>query len=187
MLDKEKDWLKDVKITKKTIGIAFLLIVILSFIIIPLIFIILVSLAIPIGLAILYYVQLMKQPISLEEYYLKFVEKNYIHLDDNLLIKMFEVSVNNKRNFLFSYLALLGGFIFATLSNKDYFKTITSGFLNLYYWNIGIGIIEILILVYATFRFDRYTLKELEMLFKAKEKLQELKRENISPPIIQKE
>lgn len=182
------------KITKKTIGIAIclldLLIFLLSFFFNPLVFIIVVSLSILFISGIfplLYYVKLLKQQITPEDYYLKIVEKNYTHLDENLLIKMFEIRINNQRNFLFAYLALLVAFTFATLSNKDYFKTITTGVLNLYYWYIGLGIIGILVLVYATHGFDIFSLKELEILFKAKEKLKQLKGENISPPITQKE
>ncbi|MFZ3060165.1 MAG: hypothetical protein WA102_10560 [Candidatus Methanoperedens sp.] len=182
MLDKEKAWLKDVKITMKTVGIAIclldLLIFLLSFFFNPLFFIIVFSVSVLVisGIfPILYSVQLLKQPITPEDYYLKIVEKNYIHLDEPLLIKMYEIRINNQRTFLFAYLASMVAFTFAILSNKDYFKTITYGVLNLYYWNIGLGIIGILVLIYATFGFDKFTLKELEILIKAKEKLKQLK------------
>jgi len=193
MFDNENDWLKKVKITKKTIGIAIyllnIIIILLSFFFNPLVFtiVVLFSVLLVFGIfPVLYYVQLLKQPITPEDYYLETVEKNYIHLDETLLIKMYEIRINNIRNFIFSYLALLAAFTFATLSNKDYFKTITYGALNLYYWDLGSGILGILVFIYATYGFDRFTLKELEILFKAKERLKQLKGENISPLITQK-
>ncbi len=101
------------------------------------------------------------------------------NLSHCVLVKMYEVRINNQRNFLFSYLALLVAFTFATLSNKDYFETVTYSFLNLYYWDISVGIIGILVLIYSTYGFDRFTLKELEILLKAKERLEQLKGDNI--------
>ncbi len=187
-------WYQISEKTKKTIGITIclidLLILLSSFFFNPLVFIIVVSLSILFisGIfPILYYVKLMKQQITPEDYYLKIVEKNYSHLDEPLLIKMFEIRINSQRNFLFAYLTLLAAFTFATLSNKDYFKTMTIGVLNLYYWYIVLGIIGILVLTYAIFGFDRFTLKELEILIKAKEKLKHLKEKNISQLITQKE
>ncbi len=192
MSNEENDWLKNIVRNKKTIGITiYFLIVLLSFFFSQLIFIIVVSFSILLIsgiLPILYWFQLLKQQITPEDYYLKIVEKNYTHLDETLLIKMYEIRISNQRNFLFAYLTLLAAFTFATLSNKDYLKNIGYyGGLNEYYWFLGLGIIGILVLIYATYGFDRFTLKELEILFKAKEKLEQLQRENISPPITQKE
>lgn len=185
------NWLKNININKKTIGITiYLLIVLLSFFFSPLIFIIVVSFFILLisGIfPILYYIQLLKQSVHPEDYYLKFVEKNYSYLDEPLLIKMYDIRINNQRNFLFSYLGLMVAFTFATLSNKDYFKNIIIyGALNQYYYFISLGILGILVLIYATYGFDRFTLKELEILIEAMERLKELKRENISQPITQK-
>ncbi len=184
----EKDYWENIKRNKKTIGITiYLLIVLLSFFFSPLIFIIVASFSILLisGIfPILYYIQLLKQSVHPEDYYLKFVEKNYSHLDEPLLIKIYEIRINNHRNFLFAYPTLLATFTFVTLSNKDYLKNfIIYGALNQYYWFIGFGIIGILVLVYATFGFDRFTLKELEILIKAMERLKQLKSENISQPI----
>jgi hypothetical protein len=181
MMNRLKDWL----IKKKTIvaiAIAICIIILLCLFYNPLIFIIIFSISIfliTFVFPILYYYQLMKQQVLPEEYYFKFVEKNHHHLEENLLIKMFEIRINNQRNFLFSYLAVLVAFTFATLSNKDYFKSvIIYGPLNQYYWFSSFGIIGILVLCYATFGFDRFTLKELEILIKAKERLKQLQSES---------
>ena len=114
-----KDWL-NIKRNKKTIGIAiYLLILIITLFLEKSIFIIIILVTIIIISSIfpgLYTFQLFNQQITPENYYLKILKNNYIYLDESILIKMFEIRINNHRNFLFTYLALFVTFTFAILS-----------------------------------------------------------------------
>ncbi len=90
MLDKKRDWFEE---NKKTIGIVIysiiLLIILLGYFYNRSFFIIVISVSILLisGIfPILYYVQLMKQQITSEDYYLKIIENNYTHLNENLLV-----------------------------------------------------------------------------------------------------
>ena len=131
----------------------------------------------------LYLIMLCKQPISPEEYYLKNINDNYMYMDESLLTKIFEIRISNKRQSVFAYLFLFVTFTLTMSFNPEaynYFKvTIGSGSTLL----IAVGVIGILVLVFYTFGIDRLTLKELEILYKAKKKLRQLKERNISSPI----
>jgi len=47
-----------------------------------------------------YYLRVVKQPITSKEYYRTIVEEEYQYLDNNLLIKMLEMRIANRRNFI---------------------------------------------------------------------------------------
>lgn len=128
---------------------------------------------------LLFYLSLIKQQISPEDYYLKTVETNYNDMDDEtILIKMFEIRISNLRQFLFGYLVLTATFTLAVTSNEriyNYFNTTTIIGVGSAKVIIATGIVGILLMVYYTFGVDRLTLKDLEVLFKAKEKLRQLR------------
>jgi len=127
-----------------------------------------------------YIIMLNKQPVGPRDYYFRTIEKNYMYLDENLLTKIFEIRLNNMRQFIFAYLVLIVTFTLTITFNPEahnYFKEVILG-VDSYKIVTAIGTIGTFFLVYYTFSTDRFTLNELEFLFKAKEKLKQLKEPN---------
>lgn len=154
----------------KSVFLSFLLVTILTlFIIIP----------------ILYSLLLIKQPITSEEYYFKTIKTNYMCMDESLLIKMFEIRINNTKQFVFAYLLLIMTFTLTMAFNpeaRNYFEKTILGVSSSTIFAV-LGGIGILALVFYSFGIDRLTLQELRILCKAKEKLKQLKKHNIPSPI----
>lgn len=131
----------------------------------------------------LYLIRLAKQPISSKEYYLGAVDQYSPYMDETILTKMFEIRINNRRNFLFAFLALLVTITFTIAFNKDAYNFFNSQSI------VGIssakiliilGYIEVLVCVYYVLGFDREIFKELDMLFKARKKLETTKKTNLN-------
>lgn len=120
---------------------------------------------------------IMKQQIGSEEYYRTIVEKEDRHLDNELLIKMFEMRMTNLRHTIFALLAL---FLMLTIAIVINTKTLHNYLDSSLYWATlaGAGLFGILILLYGSVRFDRYAIEELDELFKAMERLDKLKKES---------
>ena len=122
---------------------------------------------------------IMKQQIGSEEYYMKIVEiaKEDRHLDNELLTRMFEMRMTNLRHTIFT---LLGLFFMLTIAIVINTKTLHNYLDSSLYWATlaGAGLFGILILLYGSVRFDRYAIEELDELFKAMKKLDQLKKES---------
>lgn len=112
--------------------------------------------------------------VSSEEYYTEIanIDKEYRHLDEDILIKMFEMRITNQRTFIFAIFAFFVTTIFAMQSYEParaYFSPeVLFIFLLLPY-------IPLLFLVYVAARFDKIVTKELKELFKAIDRLHESK------------
>lgn len=120
---------------------------------------------------------IMKQQIGSEKYYRTIVEKEGRHLDNELLTKMFKMRMTNLRHTIF---ALLGLFLMLTIAIVINTKTLHNCLDSSLYWATlaGAGLFGILILLYGSVRFDRYAIEELDELFKAMKKLDQLKKES---------
>jgi len=124
-----------------------------------------------------YYLRVVKQPITSKEYYRTIVEEEYQYLDNNLLIKMLEMRIANRRNFIFAYLAFLATITLAIAFNLEKVRQYSH---DLYFpvLCVLIGVIDIMVFVYYSFRLDRETIMELKELFKAMKRLDQLKKES---------
>ncbi len=122
---------------------------------------------------------IIKQQIGSEEYYTKIVEiaKEDRHLDDELLTKMFEMRMTNLRHTIFTLLGLFLMLAIAIVVNSE---TLHKSLDSPLYWAIlaGLGLIGFLILLYCSARLDRYTIDELDKLFKAMKKQGQLKKKS---------
>ena len=185
-----KEWRENKKgYPKVSIIIGFyLLIFIVTFFYVKsvfLYFLLLTILILFIIIPILYSLLLIKQPITPEEYYFKTIKTNYMCMDESLLIKMFEIRINNLKQFIFAYLLLIMTFTLTMAFNpeaRNYFEKTILGVSSSTIFTV-IGGIGILALVFYSFGIDKFTLKELEILCKAKEKLKQLKEHNIPSAI----
>jgi len=127
------------------------------------------------------YLYLEKPQVNPEEYYFQTISTNYKHLDENLLMKMFEMRLNNNRQSLFVYLVLIATFTLTIAFNPEaaiILKTPIILGITVHIFYLIVGIIGLIILVYFSFRMDRFTLKEMEILFKAREKLNNFKEKD---------
>ena len=124
-----------------------------------------------------YYLRVVKQPITSKEYYRTIVEEEYQYLDNNLLIKMLEMRIANRRNFIFAYLAFLATITLVIAFNLEKVRQYSH---DLYFpvLCVLIGVIDIMVFVYYSFRLDRETIMELKELFKAMKRLDQLKKES---------
>lgn len=128
-------------------------------------------------------VLLTRRQIGSEEYYLKTVDCLKGAEDkENLVIKMFDIRINNQRNLLFAYLALTVTFALTIAFNDkayDYFDQSIFGVSGAKIV-ITMAMIGIFIFIYYTLGIDRLNLKELEALVNVREKLrkQDVSSEN---------
>jgi len=96
-------------------------------------------------------------------------------------MKMFEMRLNNNRQSLFVYLVLIATFTLTIAFNPEaaiILKTPIILGITVHIFYLIVGIIGLIILVYFSFRMDRFTLKEMEILFKAREKLNNFKEKD---------
>ncbi len=128
----------------------------------------------------------IKLQISSKEYYFKTVETSYMHMnDENILIKMFEIRISNFRQFIFSYLVLIATLVLTVAFNQRAYEYFDNPTFDLFGFSkakiiIVSGAIGLLSLILVTFGLDRLTLIELKTLFKAKERLKQLKETNLN-------
>ena len=121
------------------------------------------------------------QAVSPEEYYKTILkkEKEHIYFDNNLLSKMFEIRITNRRNSIFTYLVFLLTYTLAIILNSEKICQF-SNVLSLLLCRLIImvcalvGALGIGILVYQSARLDRYAIEELDELFKAMKALEKL-------------
>ena len=110
-----------------------------------------------------------------KEYYFKTIDTNYSNMTNDILVKMFEIRINNFRNSLFTFFALTVSFTLTILFNEKayiFFENTPGGAKSV----ITISLIGVLILSYGIFSLDRTTIEEFEILFKSIEKLKQLKQ-----------
>lgn len=112
-----------------------------------------------------YLIRLYEQPISSEKYYLKNIDTNYRYMDESLLTKLFEIRINNRRQFMFAYLILIVTFTLTIAFNPEasnYFKGTMFGVSGYHVSGYQIvtaaGVIGTLVLVFYTFGIDRLTI-----------------------------
>ena len=120
---------------------------------------------------------IMKQQISSEKYYRTIIEKEDQHLGNELLIKMFEMRMTNIRHTIF---ALIGLFLMLAIAIEVNTKTLLIYLNSPHYWAIlaGACLLGVLILLYCSARIDREAIEELDELFKAMKRLDQLKKES---------
>lgn len=154
----------------------------ITFIFMKSIFIILLTLnisLITIVIPFVFFFQLGKLPINPKDYYMDIIETEYWHLDKNLLTKMFEMRITNRRNFIFTYLALLTTLALAIVFNL---KKVREWFADPYpYYSeslVLVCVIGIIVFVIYSFRLDRDTIRELKALFEAMKTLEESKNKS---------
>ena len=98
-------------------------------------------------------------------------EKEHIYFDNNLLSKMFEIRITNRRNSIFTYLVFLLTYTLAIILNSEkicQFSNVLSLLLCRLIIMICalVGALGIGFLVYQSARLDRYAIEELDRLFK---------------------
>ena len=112
------------------------------------------------------------QAVNPEEYYRIILkkEKEHIYFDNNLLSKMFEIRITNRRNSIFTYLVFLLTYTLAIILNSEKICQFSNVLLVLCRLIIMVcvlaGALGIGILVYQSARLDRYAIEELDRLFK---------------------
>ena len=128
---------------------------------------------------------LKKQAVGSEEYYGAIFkkQKEHVHLDDNLLGKMFEMRITNRRNSLLAYLAFMLTYTLTiTLGSEKICPDSTVVPLVLCRLTVIIcalvGVLSIGILAYHSARLDRYAIDELDELFKAMNRLDKIEKES---------
>ena len=124
---------------------------------------------------------IMKQQISSEKYYRTIIEKEDQHLDNEFLIKMFEMRMTNIRHTIF---ALLGLFLMLAIAIEVNSETLHKYLDNSLYWAIlaVACLLGVLILLYCSARIDREAIEELDELFKAMKRLDQLKKHSDDEP-----
>ena len=124
---------------------------------------------------------IMKQQISSEKYYRTIIEKEDQHLGNELLIKMFEMRMTNIRHTIF---ALIGLFLMLAIAIEVNTKTLLIYLNSPHYWAIlaGACLLGVLILLYCSARIDREAIEELDELFKAMKRLDQLKKHSDDEP-----
>ena len=133
--------------------------------------IIIIFILFPILISEIFYRQIMNP----REYYFKTIDTNYGNMTNDILIKMFEIRINNLRNSLFTFFAITVSFALTIMFNEksyDFFENIYGGTKLV----IVILLIGIFILSYSIFGLDRTTIKEFEILLKAIERLKQLQK-----------
>ncbi|RZN15970.1 MAG: hypothetical protein EF812_00870 [Methanosarcinales archaeon] len=101
----------------------------------------------------------------------------------DLLTKLFEIRLSNRKQFIFTYLILITTFTLTIAFNSEAYKYFNETIYGVSSSTIiKAGGIGILVLVFAILGMDRSNLKELETLFEAKKKLRQLKEGNILSP-----
>ena len=125
---------------------------------------------------------IMKQQISSEKYYRSIIEKEDQHLGNEFLIKMFEMRMTNIRHTIF---ALLGLFLMLAIAIEVNSETLHKYLDNSLYWAIlaGACLLGVLILLYCSARIDREAIEELDELFKAMKRLDQLKKHSDDEPV----
>lgn len=125
-----------------------------------------------ITMVIPFFTLIKKQVISPKEYYGTIIkkEKEHMHLDDNLLSKMFEMRITNLRNSIFAYLLFVLTYTLTITFNSEKICQYSNAF-SLVLCRLTIivcalvGVLSIGILVYYSARLDRSAIEELDELF----------------------